>query len=70
LANQEKDQELKAIFSPVAKALIENETVINAELIGSQGKPQDTGGYFKPDFQKASAALRPSTTFNTILASI
>jgi len=28
----------------------------------------DIGGYYKPDDRKASAALRPSLTFNNILA--
>ncbi|MCP9769053.1 NADP-dependent isocitrate dehydrogenase [Lacihabitans sp. LS3-19] len=70
LAAQDKDAELKATFAPIAAELLANEAKIDAELIGSQGKPQDTGGYFKPDFAKASAALRPSATFNAILAKI
>ncbi|HLO45267.1 MAG TPA: NADP-dependent isocitrate dehydrogenase [Leadbetterella sp.] len=70
LAAQDKDAELKAIFTPIAAELTANESKIDAELIGSQGKPQDTGGYYKPDFEKASAAMRPSATFNAILAKI
>jgi isocitrate dehydrogenase len=70
LAAQDKDAELKAIFTPIAAELTANEAKIDAELIGSQGKPQDTGGYYKPDFEKASAAMRPSATFNAILAKI
>jgi|GEM_PF-6818594 len=35
-----------------------------------EGKPADIGGYYQPDNAKASAALRPSTTFNTILATL
>jgi isocitrate dehydrogenase len=70
LAAQNKDKELQARFTPLAKALAENETKINAELIGAQGKPVDMGGYYHPDFAKTSAAMRPSPTFNAALASI
>jgi isocitrate dehydrogenase len=70
LAAQDKDAELKAIFTPIAAELTANEAKIDAELIGSQGKPQDTGGYYKPVFEKASVAMRPSATFNGILAKI
>jgi isocitrate dehydrogenase len=28
------------------------------------------GGYYHPDAQKASAAMRPSATFNAILAKV
>jgi isocitrate dehydrogenase len=70
LAAQDKDADLKARFTPVAKALTENEEKINAELIGAQGKPQDTGGYYAPDFDKASKAMRPSATLNAALATL
>ncbi len=70
LAAQNKDAELKARFAPLAKALTENEAKINAELIGAQGKPQDIGGYYFPDFDKASNAMRPSATFNAALATL
>ena len=70
LAAQDKDADLKARFTPLAKALTENEAKINAELIGAQGKPQDTGGYYLPDFEKTSKAMRPSATFNASLAAL
>ncbi len=70
LAAQDKDAELKAKFTPVAKALSENEAKINEELIGAQGKPQDTGGYYRFDFAKTSKAMRPSATLNSIIDSI
>jgi isocitrate dehydrogenase len=70
LAAQDKDAELKARFAPLAKALTENEEKINAELIGAQGKPVDTGGYYQPDFAKTSAAMRPSATLNAALAAL
>jgi isocitrate dehydrogenase len=51
----------------VAKALQENETRINTELIGVQGKPVDMGGYYLPDEAKTTAAMRPSPTLNAII---
>ncbi|WP_314243437.1 NADP-dependent isocitrate dehydrogenase [Empedobacter tilapiae] len=70
LANQTKDADLAAKFAPVAKAMQENETKINEELIGAQGKPQDIGGYYKADFAKTTAAMRPSATLNAIVDGI
>ena len=70
LAAQNDDAELKAIFTPVAGQLAANETQIVAELLAVQGKPVDIGGYYLPDEVKANAALRPSATFNGILATI
>ncbi|MGV8915382.1 MAG: NADP-dependent isocitrate dehydrogenase [Kaistella sp.] len=70
LSKQTKDAELAQRFTPVAKALLENEAKINEELISAQGKPQDIGGYYQPDFNKTDAAMRPSATLNTILNSI
>ena len=70
LAAQDKDAELKARFAPVAKALAENEGMINAELIAAQGKAVDMGGYYHPDCAKTSAAMRPSATLNAALATI
>ena len=70
LANQSKDAELKSKFSPVAAALFENESKINSELIGAQGKVQNIGGYYQPNPELTSQAMRPSVTFNSILNSI
>ena len=70
LAAQDKDAELKKTFTPIAKELSEKEQTIVAELAAVQGKPTDVGGYYLPDDTKAAAALRPSATFNQILASI
>ena len=64
LAAQTKDADLQARFAPLAKTLTENEAKILAELIAAQGKPQDTGGYYRPDFEKTSKAMRPSPTLN------
>ncbi len=70
LAAQSKDADLKAVFTPLADALIAGETQIVAELIAVQGKPADIGGYYLPDHAKASAALRPSATFNKLLSTL
>ena len=70
LAAQTKDAELQARFAPLAKALKENESKINEELIGSQGKPQNIGGYYNPNDELASKAMRPSETLNSTLASL
>ncbi|MGO9174086.1 MAG: NADP-dependent isocitrate dehydrogenase [Rhodomicrobium sp.] len=70
LAAQTKDKDLQARFAPLAKALTENEAKINAELIAAQGKPVDTGGYYRPDFEKTSKAMRPSATLNAALAAL
>lgn len=67
LADQTADAEIAAKFAPVARAMQENETKINEELIGAQGKPQDVGGYYHPNTEKAYAAMRPSATLNGIV---
>ncbi len=70
LAAQTKDAELAATFAPVAKELLANEDKINAELIGAQGKPQNIGGYYQPNPELLTKAMRPSATFNTIISEI
>ena len=70
LAAQSKDNELKALFLPIASKLKAAEETIVKELASAQGKPVDVGGYYQPDEAKASAALRPSKTFNDILATL
>jgi isocitrate dehydrogenase len=70
LADQEKDSHLKAIFEPVAKALMENEEKIANELLEAQGKAMDIKGYYAPDEELKSQAMRPSATLNGIIDSI
>ncbi|RUA16934.1 MAG: NADP-dependent isocitrate dehydrogenase [Flavobacteriia bacterium] len=70
LANQNEDGELKATFSKVYGDLSSNETKIAQELIDAQGAPVNIGGYYLPDAEMASNAMRPSTTLNNILGSI
>jgi len=70
LAKQDKDAKLKAIFTPIATELSANEAKINEELIAAQGKPQTIGGYYHPNFELTDKAMRPSATFNRILAEL
>ena len=70
LAAQTKDKDLQARFTTLAKTLTENEAKINAELIAAQNKPVDMGGYYHPDFEKTSMAMRPSATLNTALGAM
>jgi isocitrate dehydrogenase len=70
LAAQTKDAELQARFKPLAETLARNEARINGELIGAQGKPVDTDGYYLPGSATTSAAMRPSATLNAALAAL
>ena len=70
LAAQTDDAELQARFAAPAGEMVEKEETILGELLAAQGRPVDIGGYYLPD-QKASAeAMRPSATWNAILASL
>jgi len=68
LAKQAEDKDLQKRFTPLAKQLEENEARIVEELHAAQGHAVDIGGYYLPDAEKAEAAMRPSSTFNAILA--
>lgn len=70
LANQSDDAALQKLFGPVAKQMEDNEAKIVSELNDVQGVAMNIDGYYKPDAAKLAAAMRPSTTFNTILAMI
>ena len=70
LSEKTGEPELADRFRPIAKALAENETQIMAELNAAQGDPVDIGGYFLPNPEAASAAMRPSATLNAIIDSI
>ena len=70
LANQDEDKALKEAFTPLAKALKDNETNIIEEINATQGKALDVGGYYKMAFDKTDAAMRPSKTFNQALKSL
>ena len=68
LAAQTQDKQLQDHFTPLAKALAENEQKILEEFRAVQGKPVDIGGYFMPDKKKVTDVMRPSATFNALLA--
>ncbi|MFC6268585.1 NADP-dependent isocitrate dehydrogenase [Frigoriflavimonas asaccharolytica] len=70
LGNQTKDAEIATKFSAIFEQLKNDEAKINEELIASQGRPQDIGGYYKPNWQKTDDAMRPSATLNSIVNAI
>ena len=70
LANQNKNSELKAEFTPIAEKLAANESAIVNELNKVQGVAVDTKGYYYPNDEITGKAMRPSTILNEILAGI
>jgi isocitrate dehydrogenase len=70
LAAQDDDAELAAAFKPLAERLAADEAAILSELEAAQGEPVDLGGYYHVDRDKATAAMRPSATFNAAVASL
>ncbi|MBV1925055.1 MAG: NADP-dependent isocitrate dehydrogenase [Dokdonia sp.] len=67
LAAQNDDVRLKEEFQPLAATLASKENEIITELNNAQGSPMDIGGYYHQDFDKTSAAMRPSDTLNNII---
>ena len=70
LAAQDVDAAMKATFAPLADALARDEQTILGELVAVQGAAVDIGGYYKPDMAALSKAMRPSATFNAVLAGL
>ncbi|MGO2128840.1 MAG: NADP-dependent isocitrate dehydrogenase [Pseudoalteromonas prydzensis] len=70
LAKQNDDSELKAQFTQIASDLESNKEQIVNELNDAQGPAVNIGGYFQPNDDAAFKAMRPSTTFNDILAKL
>ncbi|WP_281665046.1 NADP-dependent isocitrate dehydrogenase [Paraburkholderia fungorum] len=70
LAAQTEDAALQAQFAGVAKAMADNEAKIIEELGAAQGKPVDIGGYYRPNVELTSKAMRPSATLNKIVDAI
>ncbi len=68
LANQDKNADLKAEFTPVAKELVANEEAIVKELNDIQGNAINIGGYYEPKDGLADPAMRPSEKLNSILS--
>lgn len=67
LAAQTEDTALQAKFTVLAKELVANEDKIVGELMAAQGNSVDIGGYYLPDDEKASKAMRPSATLNALI---
>ena len=67
LANQNENKELAKTFTSLFSTLNKNSDQINKELIDTQGNAQDVGGYYLPDDELASKAMRSSNTFNQII---
>ncbi len=70
VAKQSDDPELANKFANAAKALTENEAKIVAELNDVQGVAVDLEGYYMPNDDLASKAMRPSTTLNSVIESL
>ncbi|WP_223583259.1 NADP-dependent isocitrate dehydrogenase [Sphingobacterium sp. GVS05A] len=70
LAAQTKDADLANRFAGVAQVLTDSEAKINEELIGAQGQAQNIGGYYFPNDELATKAMRPSETLNNAIAGI
>jgi isocitrate dehydrogenase len=67
MAEQNEDAKLKEKFAKLAAKLAENHEKIMGEVDSTRGKAVDIGGYYKPDKEKVTKAMRPSQTFNKIL---
>jgi isocitrate dehydrogenase len=70
LADQTEEADLQAAFAPIAAELASNEESIVREMIDVQGPAADLGGYYLLDEEKTSAVMRPSSTFNAIIAKL
>jgi isocitrate dehydrogenase len=70
LAAQREDAGMRDRFTAIAAALTRAESQIVGELNAAQGRSVDIGGYYHPDPAKCAAAMRPSDTFNRILATL
>ena len=67
LANQNENKELAKTFTSLFSVLNKNSFQINKELIDAQGNAQDLGGYYFPNIELASKAMRSSNTLNKII---
>ncbi|MGB7448872.1 MAG: NADP-dependent isocitrate dehydrogenase [Ornithinimicrobium sp.] len=70
LAGQSEDPELADAFAGVASDLSEQEEQIVSELREAAGHEVEIGGYYYPDREATTAVMRPSRTFNRILAEL
>ncbi|MDQ7917515.1 NADP-dependent isocitrate dehydrogenase [Mesonia sp. MT50] len=67
IANQDKDADLKAEFSQIAKTMENNQEKILSELIDAQGSPVDIKGYYLPQEKLVNNEMRASETLNKII---
>ncbi len=70
LAQQQTDTTLASMFAEIHKELKEHEKTIVSELIEVQGQKQDITGYYFMEKSVLDVAMRPSSTFNSILDKI
>lgn len=70
LAGQKADADLAKKFGALHQQLAAQEKAIVAELNDAQGPAMDIGGYYRPDTEKAAAAMRPSATLNGLIDSL
>jgi isocitrate dehydrogenase len=70
LAEQSEDAELAEEFSGIARELAEQEEQIISELREAAGHEVEIGGYYYPDREATTAVMRPSATFNRIVAEL
>ena len=70
LAKQTRDTDLQAKFTPIAESLLSNEAKIVDELNATQGAAINLDGYYAPNSEKATIAMRPSSTLNAIIEAI
>ncbi len=68
MAAQTEDRDLAQLFEPLANELSAAQETILQDLLDCQGQPMDIGGYYFPDPELASSSMRPSPTFNSIIA--
>ena len=68
IAAQTEDADLATRFAKLAQDLADSEQKIVDELNACQGEPVDMGGYYQPDVEKVDKLMRPSQTFNDLLA--
>lgn len=54
-------------YQEIATDLKKARAQIVRELSDAQGSPVDIGGYYKPDLEKVTRAMRPSPTWNAII---
>ena len=69
MATQDHAPQLRERFAALAQALEQHESTIVQELADAQGDPVDIGGYYRPNLDKVTPAMRASATFNRILES-